>query len=127
MKYTITLLLLVIVWIASLFPATVCAQITDTTLLCRGAFFTEAEGKASLEKFATTYHDKRTWEKRATRIRQTIINGAGLHRFPQNTPLKPIVNSKRAYNGYSVENVSFESLPGFFVTGNLYRPAESHN
>jgi len=100
------------------------AQVTDTTLLRRGAYFTEAEGKESLEKFATTYHDKKSWEERAAHIRQTIITGSGIDKFPANTPLKANVSNKRSYDGYTVENVSFESLPGFFVTGNLYRPVE---
>lgn len=100
------------------------AQDVDTSLLCRGAFFTEAEGKAALAKMAATYNNKETWEKRADRIRQNIIKGADLADLPANTPLKPIINSKRFYNGYTVENVAFESLPGFFVTGNLYRPVE---
>jgi len=97
---------------------------TDTSMLCRGNYFTEAQGKAALEKFATTYHDKKGWEKRADRIRRGIIEGAGLARFPSSTQLKPIVHSKRTYDGYTVENIAFESLPGFFVTGNLYRPTE---
>lgn len=98
------------------------AQSIDTTLLCRGNYFTEAEGKAALEKFAATYHNRAGWEERAARIREGIIKGAGLARFRENTPLKPIIRSKREYDGYTVENMAFESMPGFFVTGNLYRP-----
>ena len=100
------------------------AQEVDTTMLCRGAYFTEAEGKAALQKMASTYNDLASWEKRAAHIRQNIIKGADLADLPSNTPLKPIIHSKRFYNGYTVENVAFESLPGFFVTGNLYRPIE---
>jgi hypothetical protein len=43
---------------------------------------------------------------------------------PKRCPLNAIIHSKRKYEGYTVENVAFESLPGFFVTGNLYRPAD---
>jgi dienelactone hydrolase len=103
------------------------AQTKDTTLLCQGAYFTEAEGKAALEKFATTYHDQKSWEKRAERIRQNIIQGTGLAQLPKHTPLKPIVRDRKSYDGYTVENVAFESLPGFFVTGNLYRPTQKQS
>jgi dienelactone hydrolase len=103
------------------------AQTIDTTLLCRGNYFTEAEGKAALERFAATYHNRGEWERRAERIRQGIIQGAGLTRFKANTPLKPIIHSKRVYDGYTVENVAFESMPGFFVTGNLYRPLKKQS
>lgn len=118
-NYTIRFLCLVMLMV----PATLLfAQDVDTTMLCRGAFFTEAEGKAALEKMASTYHDRASWEKRADRIRQGVINGTGLADLPMNTPLKPIMHSKRTYDGYTVFNVAFESLPGFFVTGNLYKP-----
>jgi dienelactone hydrolase len=100
-------------------------QSVDTSLLCRGQYFTEAQGKQVLNNFAKNYFNRSTWEKKASRIRQGIIEGAGLDLVPKGTPLKPIIHSKRAYDGYTVENVAFESLPGFFVTGNLYRPTET--
>jgi hypothetical protein len=109
----------------AVFSLAMYAQDVDTTMLCRGAFFTEEEGKAALQKMAATYNDRESWEKRADRIRQGIIKGADLADLPANTPLKPIIHSKRFYNGYTVENVAFESLPGFFVTGNLYRPIQT--
>ncbi len=96
----------------------------NTSMLCRGAYFTEAEGKAALEKSAATYSDKAGWEKRASIIRKGIITGGEFRNLPTKNPLKPIIHSKRVYKGYSVENVAFESFPGFFVTGNLYRPTK---
>lgn len=101
--------------------STLYAQV-DTTMLCRGNYFTEAEGRAALEKFATLYSDLNSWEKRAERIRRGMREGMNLSNGFIKTPLKPIIHSKAVYEGYSVENVAFESMPGFFVTGNLYKP-----
>jgi dienelactone hydrolase len=43
--------------------------------------------------------------------------------MPPRTPLKARVFGRIERNGVAVEKVYFESVPGFFVTGNLYRPA----
>jgi hypothetical protein len=37
--------------------AGVFAQEIDTAMLCRGSYYTEAEGKAALASFASTYQD----------------------------------------------------------------------
>ena len=62
------------------------------------------------------------WQQRAKTIKEGILRGAELWPLPLRTELKPIFRNKREYDGYCVENVAFESTPGFFVTGNLYRP-----
>ena len=55
-------------------------------MLCRGNHFTEAEGKAALEQFGSTYNDLKGWEKRADRIRQGIKDGMNLpNGFTQNS------------------------------------------
>ncbi|QDU39603.1 Acetyl xylan esterase (AXE1) [Maioricimonas rarisocia] len=41
---------------------------------------------------------------------------------PERTPLKPRVTSVLERDGYKIENLIFESRPGFLVTGNLYVP-----
>lgn len=85
----------------------------------------EKEGKANLEKYAATYHDRTSWEKRASLIKENILNGLQLKPLPAKHDLKPIANGKKVMNGYTVENVAFESMPGFWVTGNLYRPIDN--
>ena len=40
-------------------------------------------------------------------------------------PLVPTRHSRRALDGYSVEAVAFEPLPGIWVTGNLYEPLDA--
>ena len=62
------------------------------------------------------------WEIRAAEIRQHIMVCTGLWPLPQKTALKPRIFGRIEREGYSVEKVFFESMPGFFVCGNLYRP-----
>lgn len=94
----------------------------DRPDLCQGAYFTEAQGAEALNTFAQTHHDRATWETRAAMIRKGIREGMKLPDKPLFAPLRPIRHSLRKMDGYTVENVAFESIPGFFVTGNLYRP-----
>jgi hypothetical protein len=90
--------------------------------LCQGAYYTEAQGREKLAEYAQTYSDRAGWEKRAQRIREGILRGAGLDPLPERTPLLPILRREERRKGYSITNAAFESTPGFYVTGNLYRP-----
>src|ERR1051326_6170014 len=65
---------------------------------------------------------KAAWEKRAERVRRQILVSQGLWLMPTKTPLNPVIHGKIDRGEYTVEKVYFESVPGFFVTGNLYRP-----
>lgn len=90
--------------------------------LCVGYFQSEEEAKEQLARFSATYQNLKEWKVRAKNIREGILRGAELLHPPKKCALNPLIHSKREYEDYSVENVAFESLPGFFVTGNLYRP-----
>ena len=94
----------------------------DRPDLCQGAYFTEPQGAEALRTFAQTYHDRASWEARAAMIRKGIREGMRLPEKPNFVLLQPVRHGLQKMNGYTVENVYFESLPGFFVTGNLYRP-----
>ena len=63
------------------------------------------------------------WKPRAAYLREHVLASAGLLPLPEKTPLRPSIFGEIRRADYSVSKVYFESLPGFFVTGNLYRPA----
>ena len=92
--------------------------------LCVGNYQTEEQAKEQLARFASTYSTLSEWQQRAQGIREGILRGAELWPLPKKCPLNPIIHSKRVYDGYSVENVAIESLPGVFVTGSLYAPTK---
>lgn len=70
----------------------------------------------------TPPRSKADWEKRAERVRRQILISQGLWPMPTKTPLNVVIHGKIDQPEYTVEKVYFESAPGFFVTGNLYRP-----
>ncbi len=69
-----------------------------------------------------SYPTKEAWLTRAAQLRQQILTSAGLSPMPAKTPLNAQIFGKVDKGDYTLEKVYFESLPGHFVSGNLYRP-----
>jgi dienelactone hydrolase len=65
---------------------------------------------------------RKQWEKRAKDLRKQILVANGLWPMPKKTPLNAVVHGKVARAGFTVEKVYFESYPGYYVTGLLFRP-----
>ncbi len=64
------------------------------------------------------------WDERAAYVRRQILVSQGLWPMPTKGPLKAVIHGRREFSDYTIEKVYFESAPGFFVTGNLYRPRQ---
>ncbi|WZO96631.1 acetylxylan esterase [Isosphaeraceae bacterium EP7] len=67
----------------------------------------------------------REWSDRAEAVRDQLRVTLGLLPEPPKTPLKPRVFGRVEREGYTIEKVVLETLPGFLLSGNLYRPAGS--
>jgi dienelactone hydrolase len=65
---------------------------------------------------------KAQWEKRAQWVGHQVLVSQGLWPMPTRTPLHAVIHGRIDRGDFTVEKVYFESAPGFFVTGNLYRP-----
>jgi dienelactone hydrolase len=106
--------------------ALISAALADTqdpaAQLRQGYFHTEEAAVAELGHFRTLWSNEAEWEERASLLKRKLLEGAGLSPLPMRTPLKPIIHSKRVYDGYSVESIALEALPGYHVIGSLYRP-----
>lgn len=65
------------------------------------------------------------WEKRRAVLRRQILVAAGIDPLPagRTTP-RAIVSGKQTFDGFTVENVLLETKPGYWLGGNIYRPAE---
>ena len=68
------------------------------------------------------FSDLKSWEQRKAFLRNQILVAAGLSPMPEKTPLHPQVFGKIEEKDYTIEKVLIETLPGFYLGGNLYRP-----
>jgi hypothetical protein len=65
---------------------------------------------------------RKQWETRAKEIRQQVLVSCGLWPLPEKSPIRAKIFGKVEREGYSIEKVYFETWPGMFLGGNLYRP-----
>jgi dienelactone hydrolase len=68
------------------------------------------------------FTDLKEWERRKAFLREQILVAAGLSPMPEKTPLRAQVFGKLEEKDYTIEKVLLETLPGFYLGGNLYRP-----
>lgn len=62
------------------------------------------------------------WQKKKDQLRQQLFEMLSLDPLPEKTPLKPVVTGTAEHDEIIVERLHFQSRPGLYVTGNLYRP-----
>ena len=93
---------------------------SPTPELCQGGYFTEAQGAALLSSLKPS--NLQSWQLRRDSIAKQIRRGMELESLPPKPRTQPVIHSKKVMDGYTVENVYFESIEGYYVAGNLYLP-----
>ena len=84
---------------------------------------------AEVERISKTFLDgaksKDEWAKKRPALQKQFLDMLGLDPLPEKTPLKATTTGTLTRGDVTVENVHFQSRPGLYVTGNLYRPKAS--
>jgi dienelactone hydrolase len=70
------------------------------------------------------FRSLKAWKERKAFLRNQILVAAGLSPMPEKTPLHAQIFGKIDGRGYTIEKVLIETLPGFYLGGNLYRPRD---
>lgn len=68
------------------------------------------------------YRTLAEWEAHKQKLKNQILFAAGLLPMPVKNPLHPVIFGRIEHPDYSVEKVYIETLPGYYLGGNLYRP-----
>src|SRR4051794_34111732 len=64
------------------------------------------------------------WKAKLPRLRREYLDMLGLWPLPPRTPLEAKVTGTLRRDTVAIEKVHFQSRPGLYVTGNLYRPGK---
>jgi len=71
---------------------------------------------------AALYPDLPAWQAARPELERQVREMLGLDPWPEKTPLHATITGGVDCDGFTVENLHFQSQPGLYVTANLYRP-----
>jgi dienelactone hydrolase len=74
-------------------------------------------------RYADDLVSRPAWEARRPQLVEEYYYMLGLSPRPDKTPLNPTITGTFQGEGYLVDMIHYQSRPGLYVTGNLYRPA----
>ena len=75
-----------------------------------------------LNYLSSLYSDRKEWEVRRAALKSCLPSAVRLDKAPPSPGTKPILTNIRKMNGYTVQNIALEVLPGVYVCGSIYRP-----
>lgn len=78
----------------------------------------EIEAKGGLKDIQTA----EDWQAKAPEYRKQLAEMLGLEPMPEKTPLLPVKTGELKGDGYVIEKMHFQAVPGYYVTANLYLP-----
>lgn len=84
----------------------------------------DSDGEKLLSWIQSQITDSAAWAQRRQMLRREARERLGLQPLlDQCVPLRPILGKVRRYDGYTVQNIALETLPGFYVCGTIYAPS----
>lgn len=85
--------------------------------------------KAETAKVQARFLDGATtlkeWQDRLPRLKREYLDMLGLHPLPARTPLHATITGTVVRDTVAIDKLHFQSKPGLYVTGNLYRPRDN--
>ena len=82
------------------------------------------DARETLDWLASKYSNKAEWEKRKVVLKSCLREAIRLKILPKSPGTKPVLTAIRKMKGYTVQNIGLEVLPGYYLTGSIYRPAK---
>src|SRR5690349_8872192 len=86
--------------------------------------YLESAARAITDRAAQEIRTRESWDKVRSRRLEEMRDMLGLLPWPPRTPLNVRITGKIDQGTYTIEKIAFESMPKFYVTGNLYLPKQ---
>ncbi len=112
------------------------------TVLASDSGWTQSSNVPPGERMVNDYFERRTaelrsqclapyrslenWQTSRPQLQEELREMLGLNPWPDRTPLEPVVTGHIEQEDIRVEKLHFQSLPGLYVTANLYLPKDVH-
>jgi dienelactone hydrolase len=77
------------------------------------------------DKFVGDIESLEAWQAKRPHYVEQYYYMLGLSPRPDKTPLQATITGTLKRDGYEVDLLHYQSMPGLYVTGNLYRPADA--
>jgi cephalosporin-C deacetylase-like acetyl esterase len=87
--------------------------------------YLQKETERLSQRFLDGAKTRAEWEARKPRLRREYFDMLGLWPLPEKTPLHATTTGTVERGEIVIEKLHFQSRPGLYVTGNLYRPKKS--
>lgn len=105
-----------------LLPGTISFDPPDWDFDAQLAHYFAANTEAIKTRTETDLSGISDWEAFKTEARRELQDMLGLYPRPAKTPLETTITGTVEHDEFTVHNLHFQSMPGLYVTGNLYIP-----